>query len=95
LVGARLLFFFLESAVGGVLGKAARVFSMDGARVYLRGANGWVSRVLEISGVGSYLPPPPDDLAVPAGPSTGASQQPAGSGPEQPRQPAVSPPELA
>lgn len=54
---------FMDSAGVRVLVQAARESSTSGARLFLQGANGWVARVLEISGVADFLPPPPPEQA--------------------------------
>jgi anti-anti-sigma factor len=51
---------FLDSTGVGVLVRAARDATRTGARLYLRGAQGAVAQVLEITGVAAHLPPPPD-----------------------------------
>lgn len=50
---------FLDSAGVRALVQSARAAEQAGAALYLDGAQGWVARVLEITGVGGYLPPPP------------------------------------
>lgn len=54
---------FLDSAGVRVLVQAARNAADSGAKLYLQGATGWVARVLEITGVGGYLPPPPEAVS--------------------------------
>jgi anti-sigma B factor antagonist len=51
---------FLDSTGVRVLVQAARQAAQAGVRLYLQGAQGWVARVLEITGVAEYLPPPPE-----------------------------------
>jgi anti-anti-sigma factor len=50
---------FLDSAGVRVLVQAARDTTAAGATLYLDGAQGWVARVLEITGLATHLPPPP------------------------------------
>jgi anti-sigma B factor antagonist len=51
---------FLDSSGVRTLVEAARDARREGATLRLRGAQGWVARVLEITGVEEYLSPPPD-----------------------------------
>lgn len=51
---------FLDSAGVRVLVQASRETTAAGATLYLKGAEGWVARVLEITGVAEFLPPPPE-----------------------------------
>lgn len=50
---------FLDSTGIGVLVRAARNASSNGATLYLEGARGAVAQVLKLAGVDSYLRPPP------------------------------------
>lgn len=52
---------FLDSAGVRVLVQASREAAEAGATLYLDGAEGWVARVLEITGVAEFLPPPPQE----------------------------------
>lgn len=52
---------FLDSAGIRVLVQASRDTAEAGAKLYIDGAEGWVARVLEITGVAEFLPPPPSD----------------------------------
>jgi anti-sigma B factor antagonist len=51
---------FMDSAGVRVLVQAARESTEAGVQLFLQGAQGWVARVLEITGVAGFLPPPPD-----------------------------------
>jgi anti-anti-sigma factor len=57
---------FLDSAGVGVLVEAAREAAAEAVPMSVRGAHGWVARVLEITGLEGYLhlvPPEPDQTA--------------------------------
>lgn len=58
---------FLDSAGVSVLVHAARDAAQAGGALYLQGAQGWVARVLEITGLADHIKSPPETAGEPPG----------------------------